>query len=256
MMTDPSLRARLLSGELLQGAFLFLGSPDAAEVMAIAGYGALIVDLEHVSADRSSALAQLRAIQSVSQMSALVRLDLEHIGDAKAMLDAGFEGIVVADVRSAADARRIIEASHYPPLGLRGAQFTISRASRYGADAEGYVSSARIGTLVVAMIESREGFDNIEAIAAIEGIDMLFLGPLDLTRCFGLFGDLASPELRAGLGAAEDRIRATGKLLGGAALDPTDFAEMRARGYALVTTASDAGLLAAAARRAVQCSSR
>lgn len=244
------LRMQLRSGAKLQGAFLFLGSPDVGEIMALAGYGALVVDREHAAADLSGALHELRAIRSVSDVPVLVRV--HKLADIKPLLDAGYDGIVVADLRCADEAQKVVEAAHYPPLGRRGAQFTVSRAARYGLDRATYVEDARARTLVVVMIESREGAEAIDAIAAVEGIDMLFIGPLDLTSGFGPYGDLASSELKKAILEIEQRVLASGRLLGGAAINPPDLDDMFQRGYSFVTTASDTGLLMQASRAAVQ----
>tara|TARA_R110001583_G_scaffold195356_1_gene372258 strand:+ start:117357 stop:118163 length:807 start_codon:yes stop_codon:yes gene_type:complete len=247
-----SLRERLLLQHQVQGAFLFLASPDVDEIMALAGFGALIVDREHASSDLSGALAELRAIRSVSDVPVLVRVCDASQAVIKPLLDAGFDGIVVADVRSATEARSIVEAAHYPPLGRRGAQFTVSRAASYGGQRDDYVEKARRETLVVAMIESREGVDAIGDIAGVDGIDMLFIGPLDLTSGYGCYGDLGSSELREAIVLAESRILASGCLLGGAAISANDLSSMFERGYAFVTAASDTGLLVQASKAAVR----
>jgi 4-hydroxy-2-oxoheptanedioate aldolase len=247
---SSDLRAQLHSGAKLQGAFLFLASPDVGEIMALAGYGALVVDREHAAADLAGALHELRAIRSVSDVPVLVRV--HKTTDIKPLLDAGFDGIVVADVRSADEARKIVEAAHYPPLGRRGAQFTVSRAASYGLDRATYVDNARGQTLVVAMIESREGAEAVDAITAVDGIDMLFIGPLDLTSGFGPYGDLTSQELKNAMSDIEQHVVASGRLLGGAAIDPADLDDMFARGYCFVTTASDTGLLMQASKLAVR----
>ena len=248
----PDLRAQLHSGAKVQGAFLFLASPDVGEIMALAGYGALVIDREHAAAGLYGALHELRAIKSVSTVPVLVRVHGASAADIKPLLDAGFDGIVAADVRCAEQARVLVEATHYPPLGRRGAQFTVSRAARYGLDRLTYVEQARSRTLVVAMIESCEGAEAIDAITAVEGIDMLFIGPLDLTSGFGPYGDLGSSELKKAIAHIEERVLASGRLLGGAAIDPSDLGDMFDRGYSLVTTASDTGLLTQASRAALR----
>lgn len=220
--------------------------------MALAGYGALVVDREHASADLSGALHELRAIRSVSRVPALVRVNRGAMGEIKPLLDAGFDGIVAADIRCAEEARALVEATHYPPLGRRGAQFTVSRAARYGLDRPIYVEQARSQTLVIAMIESREGVEDIDSIAAVDGIDMLFIGPLDLTSGYGPYGELGSKELRETITHIETRVLTSGRLLGGAAIDPADLEDMFGRGHCFVTTASDTGLLFQASRKAVR----
>lgn len=102
------------------------------------------------------------------------------------------------------------------------------------------------------MIESRAGLEAIPEIAAVPGIDLLFLGPLDLTTDYGIFGDLTSPELADALRRAETAIRASGKMLGGACLPGETAQDLFARGHALVSATSDVGLLREAANRAFQ----
>ncbi|MET3927212.1 aldolase/citrate lyase family protein [Devosia sp. 2618] len=240
--SQPSLKARLSAGETILAAFLFLPSPDVAEIMALAGFGALIVDREHIAADMESALHQLRAIRSVSDVPVLVRVRDHGEGSIKPLLDAGFDGIVAANVQSAEAARQLVANCHYPPLGRRGAHYTVSRAARYGMDAQTYPQQAA-DTLVIAMIESANGVAAIEDIAAVDGIDMLFLGPLDLAGDFGSFGDLGHKDLLATLDAAAARIKATGTHLGGALVPTMPIAQAKSAGYRLITAQSDIGLL-------------
>lgn len=243
---QPTLKARLSAGETILAAFLFLPSPDVAEIMALAGFGALVVDREHIAADMESALHQLRAIRSVSDVPVLVRVRDHGEGSIKPLLDAGFDGIVAANVQSADAARRLVEACHYPPLGRRGAHYTVSRAARYGIDAATYPRDAD-ETLLIAMIESADGVNAIEAIASVDGIDMLFLGPLDLTGDYGTFGDLDHADLLHILSDTSRRICASGKHLGGALVPSITPAEAQAAGYRFITAQSDVGLLRSAA---------
>lgn len=245
------LRQTLLSGSPMAGAFLFLGNPDVDEIIALAGFPLLIVDREHAAADMGAALHELRAIRSVSDAFVMARARDGSPGAIKPLLDAGFDGIMVADVRSADEASAIAEAARYAPLGRRGAQFTVSRAARYGADRD-HAEKANAAILVAVMIESRAGLEAIDGIAATPGIDLLFLGPLDLTTDYGRFGDLGTPELKAAMRDAEDRIRAAGKMLGTAALPGETPAMLFARGHVLVSAASDVGLLRDAAAHAAQ----
>ena len=254
-MAPRSLKSRSASPAPLFGAFLFTSSPDNAEIMALAGYDVLIVDREHVAGDMTEAVHQLRAIRSVSDVPVLLRIRDHGEGSIKPFLDAGFDGIIAANITSADAARAIVAACHYPPLGRRGAHFTVSRAARYGGNSN-YAAQAAANNFVAAMIESKAGFDAIEAIAAVPGIDMLFLGPLDLTADFGSFGDLRDAELHRALQEAERRILRSGQRLGGALLPGLAPAEAAKRGYDLVTGASDVGLLAEAASKWLETAKR
>ncbi|WP_299428029.1 aldolase/citrate lyase family protein [uncultured Shimia sp.] len=251
-MTDQvSLREQLLQGAQTSGAFLFLGNPDIAEIMGIAGFPVLIVDREHAAADHASALAELRAIRSVCDAHVLIRTKDDSPAALKPMLDAGFDGVVIADVRSTTQAAKIVETCRYAPLGRRGAQFTVSRAANYGEDPH-YAKNANRRLLVSVMLECQSGLDAIEDIGKLPGIDMLFLGPLDLTTDIGRFGDLNHPNLQQALANAERRILATGKCLGGAALPGESPLDLQKRGYHLVSHTSDVSLLRAGAASVVQ----
>ncbi|SDX12639.1 HpcH/HpaI aldolase family protein [Roseicitreum antarcticum] len=249
------LRQTLLSGGRLPAAFLFLDQPDVAEIIALAGFPLLIVDREHACADMAGALHMLRAIRSTSAAFVMARARDGSPAAIKPLLDAGFDGLMVPDVRSAVEARAIAEAARYAPVGRRGAQFTVSRAALYGTDAGhaegGHAERANESLLLAVMIESRAGLEAIDEIAATPGIDMLFLGPLDLTTDYGSFGDLGSPELALALRDAESRILDSGKLLGGAALPDTSANTLFKRGYTLVSAVSDVGLIRDAAACAV-----
>lgn len=245
------LRQTLLSGEKLPAAFLFLNQPDVAEIIGLAGFPLMIVDREHAATDLGSLLHSLRAIRSTSDAFVMARAQDGSPAAIKPLLDAGFDGIMVPDVRSGDEARAIAQAARYAPIGRRGAQFTVSRAARYGTDTY-HAKQANESLLVAVMIENRAGLEAIDVIAATPGIDMLFLGPLDLTTDYGAFGDLGSPELSEALLKAEQSILATGKLLGGAALPNEAPSALFARGYALVSATSDVGLIRDAAARAYQ----
>ncbi|SOH95624.1 2-dehydro-3-deoxyglucarate aldolase [Monaibacterium marinum] len=245
------LRQTLFSGETLPAAFLFLDQPDIAEIIGLAGFPLMIVDREHAATDLGNALHSLRAIRSTSNAFVMARAQDGTPAAIKPLLDAGFDGIMVPDVRSADEARAIAQAARYAPIGRRGAQFTVSRAARYGAD-KNHSEHANNSLLVAVMIESRAGLEAITDIAATPGIDMLFLGPLDLTTDYGTFGELGAPELSEALQTAEQAILATDKLLGGAALPDQDPADLFARGYALVSATSDVGLMRDAAAQAYQ----
>jgi 2-keto-3-deoxy-L-rhamnonate aldolase RhmA len=211
----------------------------------------LIVDHEHVASDMSRAVAQLRAIRSVADTPVLVRIRDHGEGSIKPLLDAGFDGIVAANVASADAARSIVEAAHYPPVGRRGAHYTVSRAAHYGALSASAVEQAQRETLVIVMIESAAGLAAIPEIARVDGIDMFFIGPLDLTTDIGPYGDLGSGELKSAIGQFEQAVLASGAMLGGALVPGDTPQQAYARGYRLVTGASDVGLLLNAARAAV-----
>lgn len=237
------LLERLGAGGKGAGAWLFTGSPDVAEILSIAGYDALIIDHEHTPGGIETAVHQMRAIRAASDATMLVRLPGLDADRIKLTLDCGAEGLMLPDVRTAEQVRTFVSASRYPPHGRRGAHFTVSRAARWGADADTYCRGVGSRPFLAAMIESEEGVRAIPEMARVEGLSMLFLGPLDLSGSIGKMGAWCDPEFTALMGRAEQAIFASGVMAGGA-LVPGDAAQAAfGRGYRFVTVGSDVGLL-------------
>lgn len=246
-MRPNDLKQRLAAGETVSGAWLLLGSPDVAEVMALAGFGALIIDFEHSPYDGDTALAQLRAIRACSPATVLARPAGHDVAAMQRLLDAGFDGLVLPNVRTGEEARRIVRACSYPPHGGRGAAYTLSRAANWGMSAAAYLEHYREELLLFAMIEDVAALPEIGAIAAVDRIDGLFIGPLDLSATLGCMGRFDHPDLQQARASIESAILASGRWLAGALLPGESVAEARARGYSFVTATSDAALLRQAA---------
>ncbi|WP_150462846.1 HpcH/HpaI aldolase family protein [Nesterenkonia ebinurensis] len=180
-----NFRQRLLNGESLVGTFCAIPHPAATEMVASAGFDFLCLDSEHAAIDRETAENMLRAA-SVWSIPALVRVagnTPELIG---AALDGGAAGVLVPRVNTAEEARAAVDASRYPPHGSRGAG--PGRASSYGGGLSGYLGSANDDIVVAVQIESVEAVQHVAEIAAVEGLDMLFIGPGDLSVSLGATG--------------------------------------------------------------------
>ena len=181
----------------------------------------------------------------------LARLADNQAGEAKRLLDAGIEGLLAANVASAADARDLVEATRYPPYGRRGAHYTVSRAASWGAATAAQLAAAEQETLLIAMIESARGVEAIEEIAAVDGIDLLFVGPLDLSISLGEPGRYDSEVFQEAMSEVERRAAAVGVALGCAEFPGGDASTLFKRGYCFVTIGNDAHLLRGAALEAV-----
>lgn len=219
-----------------------MGSATAAEILSNCGYDALLIDHEHSPGGLETAVDQLRAI-APSPTATLVRLGDNSAAPVKQALDAGADGIVAANIEDADTLEKLVAAALYPPLGRRGAHYTVSRAARWGLDADNYANNASNELLVVAMIESAAGVAAIPELARVEHVDMFFIGPLDLSASIGLMGRYAEPAFAELLDEAERRIREARIALGGATMPGLDAAALFDRGYQFITTASDVGLL-------------
>ncbi|MFT3816467.1 MAG: aldolase/citrate lyase family protein [Rubrivivax sp.] len=234
-----------------RGAWLFLGSPDAAELLGHAGFDAIVIDHEHSPGGIETAVHQMRAVRAAGDATVLARVGSNDAAAIQRLLDCGAEGLLLPNVESAEAARAFVAACRYPPKGRRGAHFTVSRAAGWGfRSAECYRDAEAI--FLAAMIESLEGVRAIPEIARVEGLSMLFIGPLDLTGSIGRMGRWNDPEVESLLRDAEAAVLASGLALGGA-LVPGDTARAAfARGHRFVTVGSDAGMLRQAAASLVQ----
>jgi 2-keto-3-deoxy-L-rhamnonate aldolase RhmA len=241
-------RDRLLAGELLVGCFLNTGSPVAAEICAGAGFDWLLFDLEHGSASEANLLPQLQAV-AASGVTAIVRVEANERPRFTKALDAGAEGVMVPRIANAADAARAVSHLRYGPAGVRGVAL-LNRAGGYGLRGRENVETFDQRVTGVVQIENPRAVAEADAIAALDGVDCLFVGPSDLTHALGIFQqtdhELYVSALETVREAAARHGKATGVLVPGA----TEAARYRALGFTLIAVGSDTSFLAAGARAA------
>jgi len=247
--SDQSFRRRVLAGETLFGLFLDLGSPLAAEIAARAGYDWLLVDLEHGAATEADLVGLLRAIE-VGGSSPLVRPQSgERIRIGRA-LDTGARGVMVPRLESADQAREAVTYLRYPPHGIRGV------ATRVRGAGLGTVSHAEVKRLNdqvagIIQIESVGALRDAEAIAGIDGVDVLFVGPADLTHSLGIPGQFEAPAYREALASVAAACRAHGKAAGILVYDVAVVPDLLELGFTFVGIGADAAFVASGARAAL-----
>lgn len=241
-----SLRSALTERRLIGSSWLFLGSPVATEILSLAGFDCLILDREHSPGDLDVLYHQLRA----SKVPVIVRLAHADTAAAKLVLDAGAAGLAVSNLETPQDASTLVQATRYTPDGTRGIQ-RLSRAADYGLNWDGYRRGVGAAPLTMGLIESRRGVTNLEAILAVDGLDVVFIGAVDLASDMGFVDDVSHPQVLAAIAEIEAMVLASGKVLGGLADDREDAAAKRQKGYGFLSFGSDArylrdGALAAA----------
>lgn len=240
------VRQRLLAGEKLAGAWLSLGSSIAAEIAAGAGFDWLLFDLEHGTSEYSELLYQLQATSRFTAAS-IVRVPSVDASVFKRILDLGAHGLMIPQVATVEQARRCVEFARVPPLGSRGAAQT-TRASGYGVHYDQYLREANGSIILIAQIESRLGVANADAIAAVDGIDALFVGPTDLGIDLGTphreSGDEFRDSILAVAEAAKRHDKAAGVLVRNLE-QARSYAEL---GYSVIALGSDRGLIASGMR--------
>jgi 4-hydroxy-2-oxoheptanedioate aldolase len=232
----PNLKARLKAGEKLLGAWTMAGSPDNAEAMALTGIDFIVMDHEHGPATIPDAIAQLRAIQGTS-CAGLLRVPWNDMVFIKRALDAGIHGLIVPQVSTPEEARAVVAACRYPPLGIRGAAGGV-RAASYGLDM-GYYERAAGELIIIVQIETPLGVENAEAIASVDGIDMIFIGPRDLSANIGKLNRMDDPELLGLVARIEQATLKSGKALGTIAATGAIAKRLFDRGYGFIIAGSD-----------------
>jgi 4-hydroxy-2-oxoheptanedioate aldolase len=235
------LKRALHEGRTQIGLWSQLTSPTAVEVLADSGFDFLVLDTEHAPNELPAIVAQLRAMAGGTG-SPVVRVAWNDMVLVKRLLDVGAQSLLVPFVQNAEEARRAVAATRYPPHGIRGVALT-TRASRYGRVTD-YARRAQEELCVVVQLETRAALANLEAIAAVEGVDVLFIGPSDLAADMGHLGDSGHPEVRAAIDDAIVRITASGKAAGILAFVEEDARHWLALGCRFVAVGSDVGLLA------------
>ena len=241
-MIDPSFRARLKSGEPLLGAFVNIESPTVVEVLAVAGMDFLMIDGEHAPIGPANAVEMVRAAEARG-VPILARVGENTQQVMAKYLDGGVIGTMTPMVSSAEEARRVVDSVKYPPMGKRGLAGV--RVNDF-VPARDYVATANEATVVVVQIETRAGIDRADEIVATEGVDVVFLGPSDLSVALGVPGQPKHPSVLDTIEALTGKIVAAGKAAGTVARSREDYAYWRARGIQLFLHSAGALLLGAA----------
>jgi len=200
-----NLKQKLKNNELTIGSWIMMGSPMSVEVMALAGFEWLVIDLEHTSIDLSATENLIRAIQ-LKNIKALVRVSKNEEVVIKRILDMGADGIIVPMVCSKEDAIKAVDFAKYPPIGTRGVG--LYRASGYGTAFEEYKKWVNDELVIIAQIEHIDGVNNVDEILDVEGIDGIIIGPYDLSGSLGFPGEFEREEVKKSVKKVLDRCKA------------------------------------------------
>lgn len=243
---ENRLKATLAAGEMQIGLWLGLGSVPAAEIAGSAGFDWCLLDGEHAPYDIGTLRDQLVAVDGQGA-APVVRVPAGEDWIIKQVLDIGAQSLLVPMVDTPAQAQAAVRAALYPPQGARGMGAALARASGYNAIVD-YVATANREICVMVQAESRLALQNIDAIAAVEGVDCVFIGPADLSADMGFPGRPDAPEVVAAIEDAIGRIRAAGKVAGIVIFDPAQVTYYRDLGVTFLGVGADVTTLAAALR--------
>ena len=240
-MTKPfdALFHRVPTPGVPLGTWIMSASPLVTEATGHAGFDWAVLDMEHTPLDMGGLVSLLQANLG-SAMLPIVRVPWNDAVTIKRVLDCGAHTLLVPFVQNAEEAAAAVAATRYPPEGVRG-MAAMSRASKFGTVSDHFRhANTQVG--VILQIETPTALANLEAIAAVPGVDALFLGPGDLSGTMGLPGQVGHPDVQAAMHDAACRARAVGMRIGTVMGQVEQVQQMRAAGYDFVGLASDLGL--------------
>jgi 2-keto-3-deoxy-L-rhamnonate aldolase RhmA len=243
---ESALKKALLEGRPVVGATVTVPNVDTALTLANAGFDFLWIEMEHGPMTLESLRAILLATRGARAVP-ITRVPANEIWLAKQVLDEGSLGVVFPFTSTRELAERAVASCRYPPLGIRGFGPALA-LSRYGMGAPEYVRFANENVVVVVIIEQREAVENIEAIASVPGLSVLFVGVNDLSYSLGVGGRTTDPLVEQALSKVLEAGRRHGVPVGYPTGNPTEINRRIAQGFRFFQASSDIGLLAGAAR--------
>lgn len=249
MQTKVNQFKRALQQRQQIGMFSTLGSNVLAELLAGCGFDWIMLDTEHSPNDMPEIISQLQAM-SAFDVSPIVRPAWSDMVQVKRFLDAGAQTLLFPCIQSAEEAAAAVSYTRYPPRGVRGVSGS-TRAAAYGLNTT-YLKTCEEELCVLVQIETTEGLANLESIAAVEGVDAVFIGPADLAASMGHIGNGQHPEVQAAVDDAFRRLRAIGKPAGYLTLNEAEAERRIAEGVEFVGVATDTSIVTRAATALVQ----
>lgn len=241
-----AFKQALANGERQVGLWSGLASPIATEILAGAGFDWIVIDGEHGPNDITTLLPQLQAMRG-GTAEPVFRVPWNDPVIIKRALDVGARSLLIPFVQNAEEARRTVAATRYPPMGIRGVCVT-PRANDYGR-VQDYHRNAHLDTCVLVQVETRAALKEIDAIAAIDGVDGIFIGPSDLAADFGHLSNARHPDVLAALKDAAMRIRTAGKSAGFLTGIVDDVEPMFEMGFNFTAVGSDVSIVARGAEQ-------
>ena len=246
-MRDNQLKRKLQRGEVVYGPFMNCSYGSFIEIVGLTGFDFAIIDMEHGPLEVETAEDLCRAGQGAG-LSPIVRVRKNDAPQIQRALDIGSAGVQVPQIETRADAEAVVRAAKYQPLGMRGLSF-FTRAGDYVVyGQEGITDRLNEEQLVIIHIEGQRGLENLDEIVAVPNIDVVFLGPYDLSQSFGIPGQVNDPRVVKGMEIATAKIRAAGKAAGTFAGNAEAAKRWAALGVQYISLSVDVGIFANACK--------
>jgi len=242
-MTFKNRVKRLLKeGKKTSGAWLQIASPFTAEILSSAGFDWLMIDMEHGPGDILTLISQIQAMKGTDCVP-LVRTPWNDFVAIKRILDAGAQGVLVPYVNTREQAEEAVKACKYPPEGIRGVAGS-PRAPGYGQNHGDYLQRANDEIFIMVAVETPDAVANLDEILQVEGLDGIFIGPMDLASNMGYLGQPGQPEVQEVIAGIENKVFASGKILATIAGTWEQAQILYERGYQMITLMADGTSLA------------
>jgi len=248
-LPNNQFRRDLLAGKKLIGCWASLCSNITTEILGYAGFDWLLIDGEHAPNDYASFITQLQALKD-SPSAPFVRPQWQDSVVIKRLLDIGFYNFLIPFIETPEQATRAVAATRYPPQGFRGVG-TAHRSNKYGFTTD-YFKHINDNLCVTVQIESLQGVANAESIAAVDGVDALFIGPSDLSAAYGVMLQPNLPQVQEGIQQILEAAKKHGKACGILAPVEADARRYLEMGMTFVAVGGDTGLIRSAAQALAQ----
>lgn len=242
-MQRPCVRERLARGEKVYGTMVFeVFTPGLPAILAAAGFDFVVLDTEH-SGVGIDTLKTVIACARGLPIEVYVRVPEKSYAAVATVLDAGARGILVPMLETAEEARDLVAWSRYRPEGKRGCAFGMAHDDYRSHDVVAYMAEANRRNLVMGLVETRKGIENVEAIAATPGLDVLWLGHFDLTNDMGITARFDHPDFWAAVDRLVAAARAHGKSLAAADVDLAYLGKLAGMGFSMLGYGPDIAVL-------------
>ncbi len=243
-MPKRTIRQRVMAGDVVNGVMVFeMFTPGVARIAQLAGAEYVLYDLEHTGLSIET-LKMLVATCDAARIVPMARLPRGEYHLLAPALDVGVHGVMIPMVESVAQARSIVDSTRYPPMGRRGAAFGFAHDGYQAGDVRSKIRALNARNLVIAQIETERGLANVEEIASVLGIDVLWVGHFDLTNFLGIPGEFKNPVYLKALKRIVSVARAHKKGLGFMAGDATWYADYKKMGFNMLAAGTDQAILA------------
>jgi len=228
------LKRRLSRGEQVYGTWITVESPMATEMLSSLGFDYFVFDTEHSPLDIYMAQTLMQAMRGDSKTTPIVRVNWNDLVQIKRALDIGAYGVLVPWVNNREEAEMAVKATRYAPNGLRGCG--PRRAAMFDPD---YLQTADDEILVICQIETKEAVENIEEIVSVEGVDVSYIGPADLSASYGHLGNQSHPDVQKAIDRVFDATKAAGKATGVHQASGKTIEDRMEKGYNFITIGND-----------------